>query len=105
MSTTPAPVVAVALAVATAILSGCGSAGSGDSGANARDRSDDPTKVTDRAPAYVGGTWEARYRDQFWKHQHIHDSWNPCHIGENVPKELQGSGPACWSRLKSQTGR
>ena len=102
MNSTSAPVVAVALGLAAAVLSSCGSAGSGG---GARDRSDDPASVTERAPAYVGGTWEARFRDQFWKNQHIHDSWNPCHIGENVPKEVQGSGPACWSRLRSQTGR
>jgi hypothetical protein len=103
MNTTSAPIVAVALGLAAVVLSSCGSAGSGDDAAP--DRSHDPASVTERAPAYVGGTWEARFRDQFWQNQHIHDSWNPCHIGENVPKELQGSGPACWARLKSQTGR
>jgi hypothetical protein len=102
MSTMSAPIATVVLVVATTLAAGCGAAGSGR---NSPDRSHDPAGVTERAPAYVGGTWEARFRDQFWQNQHIHDSWNPCHIGENVPKELQGSGPDCWSRLKSQTGR
>jgi hypothetical protein len=97
-----APIATVALVVAATLAGGCGTAGSGD---EAPGRSHDPASVTKRAPAYVGGTWEARFRDQFWQNQHIHDSWNPCHIGENVPKELQGSGPSCWSRLKSHTGR
>lgn len=52
-----------------------------------------------QAQAYVGDPWEKRFRAQFWQTQHIHDSWNPCHIGENVPKRLQGSGPHCWDRL------
>ena len=56
------------------------------------------------APSYVGDPWEKRFREQFWSAQHIHDSWNKCHIGENVPKRLQ-RGDDCWSRLPGHTGR
>ena len=34
---------------------------------------------------YGGDPWEARARNDFWTGQHIHDSWNRCHIGENAP--------------------
>ena len=44
--------------------------------------------------AYEGDPWEARFREQFWSSQHIHDSWNRCHLGENVPSSLQ-QGPGC----------
>ena len=56
------------------------------------------------APSYVGDPWEKRFRDQFWSTQHIHDSWNKCHIGENVPERLQ-RGTDCWSRLPGHTDR
>jgi len=49
---------------------------------------------TMEAPAYEGDPWEKRFRDQFWADQHIHDSWNRCHLGENVPRKLQ-QGPGC----------
>jgi hypothetical protein len=35
---------------------------------------------------YEGDPWEARFREQFWSSQHIHDSWNRCHLGENAPR-------------------
>ncbi len=38
------------------------------------------------AETYVGDPWEKRFRDQFWTSQHIHDSWNRCHLGENAPR-------------------
>ena len=97
-----APITTVALAMAAAVLSSCGT---DSSSAVARDRADHAASVTERATEYVGDPWEKRYRNQFWKTQHIHDSWNPCHIGENVPKALQGSGPDCWSRLPGHSGR
>ena len=49
---------------------------------------------TMEAPAYEGDPWEKRFRAQFWSDQHIHDSWNRCHLGENVPRRLQ-QGPGC----------
>ena len=83
-----------AAAVLGVTLVGCAPA-AGDGG------SDEPpnTPLQEQAEQYVGDPWEQRYRAQFWTDQHIHDSWNPCHIGENVPKRLQGSGPECWTRL------
>lgn len=45
-------------------------------------------------PAYAGDPWEKRFREQFWTGQHIHDSWNRCHLGENVPRSLH-AGPGC----------
>ena len=56
------------------------------------------------AQAYSGDPWEKRFREQFWSTQHIHDSWNKCHIGESVPPQLQ-RGTDCWSRLPGHTGR
>ncbi|MGH3347020.1 MAG: hypothetical protein ACRDO4_08555 [Nocardioides sp.] len=47
-----------------------------------------------QAQGYTGDPWEKRFREQFWSTQHIHDSWNRCHLGENVPPQLQ-SGPGC----------
>ena len=86
-----------AAAVLGATLVGCAPA-AGDGGV---DEPSEPqvTQLQEEAEQYVGDPWEKRYRAQFWTDQHIHDSWNPCHIGENVPKSLQGSGPDCWSRL------
>jgi len=51
-------------------------------------------QVYAKAQAYAGDPWEKRFREQFWSTQHIHDSWNRCHLGENVPPLLQ-SGPGC----------
>jgi hypothetical protein len=102
MNITSAHVTAAALALATAVLSGCAA---GASGEVPRSRVDNASSITERATPYVGDPWEKRYKKQFWADQHIHDSWNPCHIGENVPKRLQGSGAACWSRLDSHTVR
>ena len=47
-----------------------------------------------KSAIYAGDPWEARFREQFWSTQHIHDSWNRCHLGENVPSALQ-QGPGC----------
>ncbi len=47
-----------------------------------------------KSAIYAGDPWEARFREQFWSTQHIHDSWNRCHLGENVPTALQ-QGPGC----------
>lgn len=103
MNSTPASsITTITLALAAAVLSGCGTTGADDV---SHDPAGDNTRITERAAEYAGDPWEKRYRAQFWMHQHIHDSWNPCHIGENVPKRLQGSGPDCWSRLPGHTGR
>lgn len=91
--------VGTAVAVAGAGLVGYAAVASGV------DNDKDGVVPVMEAPSYVGDPWEKRYRDQFWSTQHIHDSWNPCHIGENVPKRLQGSGPDCWSRLPGHTDR
>lgn len=56
------------------------------------------------APAYTGDPWEKRFREQFWSTQHIHDSWNKCHIGEEVPQRLQRETD-CWSRVPGHTDR
>jgi hypothetical protein len=44
--------------------------------------------VVKQAEQYVGDPWEQRFREQFWTQQHVHDSWNRCHLGENVSAEL-----------------
>jgi hypothetical protein len=51
-------------------------------------------QVYAKAQSYAGDPWERRFREQFWSTQHIHDSWNRCHLGENVPRALQ-QGPGC----------
>jgi hypothetical protein len=100
---TSTSVAAATIAICAAVLTGCGASEAG--GDPARGHEADAVRLADQARAYVGDPWEKRYRDQFWARQHIHDSWNPCHIGENVPKAVQGEGSACWSRLRSHTGR
>lgn len=95
-------IAALGLVLSASLLSGCSAEARGTNPGGPAEGSD---SVVERAPAYVGDPWEKRFREQFWAGQHIHDSWNPCHIGENVPKALQGRGPACWSRLRSHTGR
>lgn len=85
-----------ALVLATVVLAAGGAA---ESAGSTHSGSHDSDRLVRQARAYAGDPWEQRYRDQFWLSQHIHDSWNPCHIGENVPKRLQGSGPHCWDRL------
>jgi hypothetical protein len=92
-------IAAIGVVLSVSVLSGCSSDARGDTPAAPVENS-----VVERAPAYVGDPWEKRYRGQFWADQHIHDSWNKCHIGENVPPRLQ-QGDDCWSRLRSDTGR
>jgi hypothetical protein len=43
-------------------------------------------QLEEQSRQYVGDPWEKRYRAQFWSTQHIHDSWNRCHLGENAPR-------------------
>ncbi len=99
-STTRSKVVSVsaALVVATAGIVGAAAA--------ANDVVIDPAREVPAmdAPSYTGDPWEERFREQFWSTQHIHDSWNKCHLGENVPPRLQ-RGTDCWSRLPGHTGR
>ena len=74
-----------------AALIGCAPAASGE-----------PERVIQRevqqletqAQQYVGDPWEKRFRAQFWSDQHIHDSWNRCHLGENVSRSLRRT-PGC----------
>ena len=63
---------------ATAVLiTGCGPATTGQA----------PAAVSgnDQAAPYRGHPLENRLRTAFWSEQHIHDSWNRCHLGENAP--------------------
>ena len=92
-------IAALGLVLSASLLSACGPDARGDTPVEPAGNS-----VVERAPQYVGDPWEKRYHDQFWAGQHIHDSWNKCHIGENVPRRPQ-PGEDCWSRLRSQTGR
>jgi hypothetical protein len=50
------------------------------------------------AETYVGDPWEKRFRDQFWNSQHIHDSWNRCHLGENAPRPRGCDGTSLTPR-------
>lgn len=39
--------------------------------------------LTREAIVYAGDPWEKRFQKQFWSGQHLHDSWNRCHLGEH----------------------
>lgn len=43
---------------------------------------------------YEGDPWEERFRDRFWARQHAHDSWNRCHLAEDIPTYVQHR-PGC----------
>jgi hypothetical protein len=55
-------------------------------------------QVEQQAQQYVGDPWEKRYRAQFWSTQHIHDSWNRCHLGENAPRPRGCDGTSLTPR-------
>ena len=76
----------VALALGSALLAACGSAGSAEKPKQSRPEQAQP--IEQQAEHYVGDPWERRYRQQFWADQHIHDSWNRCHLGENVEESI-----------------
>ena len=93
VTTTSRTVTAIALAVGSAVLSACGAAGSAETPTQGSPTAAD--RLARQAPEYAGDPWERRYRDQSLAGQHVHDSWNPCHGGENVPKSMQDQGPHC----------
>jgi hypothetical protein len=101
--TTPRTMTAIALAVGSAVLSACGAAGSVETPTQGSPAGAD--RLARQAQEYVADPWERRYRDQFLARQHAHDSWNPCHLGENVPKSMQDQGPHCYDRLRPDNGR
>ena len=84
MRTTSAPhtIATLAAAALTAALVGCAPAASDEGRGTDRE----VTQLQEEAEQYVGDPWEQRYRAQFWRTQHIHDSWNRCHLGENAPR-------------------
>jgi hypothetical protein len=69
----------------------------GCAGAAAEQAPSERSVVRDAA-TYVGDPWEKRYRNQFWKSQHIHDSWNRCHLGENAPRPRGCDGTSLTPR-------
>jgi hypothetical protein len=69
-----------------AVLASCGQTASGDRALQPAERAG---TLAEQAEPYVGDPWEARFRKAFWSEQHIHDSWNRCHLGENVSEELR----------------
>ena len=76
-------------------LVGCASVAAEDAPTRSeRNVQQDADRFAREAATYAGDPWEKRFREQFWSTQHIHDSWNRCHLGENVPKSLQ-QGPGC----------
>lgn len=103
MTTSSRTTTAIALAVGSAVLSACGAAGS--AGTTAQGSPAGADRLARQTQEYVGDPWERRYRDQFLARQHVHDSWNPCHLGENVLKSMQDQGSHCYDRLRSNTGR
>ena len=72
-------------AFAAAVLVGLG-APTGVAADASPDREAAADRLVRQAQNYVGDPWEQRFRDQFWARQHIHDSWNRCHLGENAPR-------------------
>jgi hypothetical protein len=103
MTTTSRTTTFIALAVGSAVLSACGAAGSAETPAHGSPPLAD--RQARQAQEYVGDPWERRLRDEFLAREHIHDSWNPCHFGENVPASMQDQGPHCYDRLRSHTER
>lgn len=97
MTTTSRTMTAIALAVGSAVLSACGAAGSAETPTQGSPAGAD--RLARHAQEYVGDPWERRYRDQFLVRQHVHDSWNPCHLGENASTSMQDRGPRCYDRL------
>jgi hypothetical protein len=61
----------------TAVLAGCDTAQSAPG--------TDGDRLGRQAQTYAD-PWEKRFRVQFWTGQHVHDSWNPCHLGENAAR-------------------
>lgn len=102
MTTTSRTLTAIALAVGAAVLSACGAAGSAETPTQGSPAGADP--LAHQAQEYVGDPWERRDRDQFLARQNVHDSWNPCHLGERLPTSVQDQGPHCYDRLGSHTG-
>jgi hypothetical protein len=74
-----------------AVLASCGQTASGDGALEPPERAGTLAK---QAEPYVGDPWEQRFRKAFWSEQHIHDSWNRCHLGENVSDALRNA-PGC----------
>ena len=83
MFTTRTLASAGALAVAAAILAATGTTGSADAPTRGGSGAE---RIVREAQSYVGDPWEQRFREQFWARQHVHDSWNRCHLGENAPR-------------------
>lgn len=87
-----------AVAALGATLVGCAPAASdGGSGAE-RVIQRGVEQLETRAQQFVGDPWEKRFRQQFWSDQHIHDSWNHCHLGENAPRPRGCDGSALTPR-------
>ncbi|HEX6148483.1 hypothetical protein [Nocardioides sp.] len=87
----------IAMAVLGAPLVGCGEVpaeGATDHVKSQKQLQMEAEVLARKGQAYEGDPWEKRFREQFWATQHIHDSWNRCHLGENVPRALQ-QGPGC----------
>jgi len=55
-------------------------------------------RLVEQARQYAGDPWEKRFRSQFWTDQHIHDSWNRCHLGENAPRPRGCDGTSLTPR-------
>lgn len=89
-------VTAVTAVVLGGTLIGCGETAAGDGVATkSRQQLQQEAEIlVDKAQVYTGDPWETRFREQFWSGQHIHDSWNRCHLGENVSRTQQ-RGPGC----------
>jgi hypothetical protein len=94
-TTTRTPASTGALVLASVVLA-AGAAGS--AGSPARGDSHEGDRIVRQARAYVGDPREQRYRDQFWQNQHIHDSWNRCHLGENAPRPRGCDGTSLTPR-------
>jgi hypothetical protein len=53
---------------------------------------------------YRGDPWERRAWAAFWASQHVHDSWNRCHLGENAAPVVQDTD-GCFPTLRPDTAR
>lgn len=76
---------AAAAALGAALAAGAPAVSNGPT-VEQRDAQRQVEQLVDEARQYAGDPWEKRFRAQFWADQHIHDSWNRCHLGENAPR-------------------
>jgi hypothetical protein len=91
----------VACIVLGSSLAGCGEVAAQEAGGHVKSQQTlqkEAEVLFQKAEVYAGDPWEARFREQFWSGQHVHDSWNRCHLGENAPRPRRCDGTSLTPR-------